>query len=313
MRELLDRRKKVLELRGKSALVTGAARGIGFATARALVARGASVAIVDLDPEAAKAAAAQIAPPPGGAGGPVAIGIGADVADAEAIEAAATEAAGALGGIDICVANAGIAPLGATVRALDPAAFERVIDVNLLGVWRTVRAVLPYVTESRDGGHLVLISSVYSFTNGACVSPYACSKAAVEQLGRSLMVELAGDGTGVSVAYFGFVDTEMVRQGFEKDELGRRMQSMVPSRLRESITPTHAGESIVRGIETRRPQIIEPRKWVPLSLFRGITGPLSDRTMVNHPRLQEMIREADVPNSRPGPALTDTASRPAKK
>lgn len=328
MRGLRGRNGK-LDLAGRSALVTGGARGIGYATARALAARGARVAILDLDAGAARAAAEGLqaemaASPPTGDGrpvgdhaaapahaAPVAIGVGADVTDAGAMEAAAGEAARELGGLDVCVANAGIAPQGATVRAIDPAAFERVVEVNLLGVWRTVRAVLPHVTDAREG-HLALVSSIYAFTNGACVAPYACAKAGVEQLGRALRVELAGHGVGVSVAYFGFVDTEMVRQGFDEDDLGKRMKAMAPSRLRKPISPDHAGESIAAGIERRAPRIIEPRQWRPLSVLRGIAGPLADRKMARHGGVQALVRQADVPGRRPGHELTDTATAPTK-
>ena len=117
------------------------------------------------------------------------------------------------GGLDIVVANAGIAQPIRPSRRVDPKAFDRVLDVNLHGVVHTVRQALPHVIERR--GHVLVIASVYAFLNGAMQSSYAMSKAAVEQLGRALRVELAPHGASAGVGYFGFVDTAMVRGAFE--------------------------------------------------------------------------------------------------
>ena len=134
------------DLNGKVALVTGGARGIGFETARQLHARGASVAVLDLDPEQAREAAERI--------GEKAFGIGADVTDAGAMMAAVSETVERYGGLDIAVANAGIAPEPGTARTMPPEEWERVVDVDLMGVWHTVRAALPQISERR--GQLVL-------------------------------------------------------------------------------------------------------------------------------------------------------------
>ena len=101
------------------------------------------------------------------------------------------------GGLDIPVANAGVAPPAATMRAIDPEVFERVVEIDLLGVWRTARACLPQVTERR--GHIVVVASVYAFMNPALGGPYAISKAGVEQMGRALRAELAPHGASASV------------------------------------------------------------------------------------------------------------------
>ena len=88
------------------------------------------------------------------------------------------------GGLDVVVANAGIASRVATFRAMPSETFERVLDVNLMGVCRTVDAALPQIVSR--GGHVVVVSSVYAFINGIGAAPYAMSKAAVEQFGRAL-------------------------------------------------------------------------------------------------------------------------------
>jgi NAD(P)-dependent dehydrogenase (short-subunit alcohol dehydrogenase family) len=265
--------------------VTGGARGIGLATARELAARGANVVITDLDPDAVARAAAEIHPTN-------ALGIAADVTDADAMDAAVATAIERFGGLDVVVANAGIASRGATALAADRDQFERVIEVNLLGVWRTVRAALPEV--ARRKGHVVVVSSIYAFTNGIGAAPYAMSKAGVEQLGRALRAELRQHGASASVAYFGFIDTAMVHQTIDNDPLVARMQDTVPKPLRKRLQPADAGGAIVDGIEARKPRIIRPRRWTVMSVLRGILNPLIDARMERDPEVQSMLRELDA-------------------
>jgi NAD(P)-dependent dehydrogenase (short-subunit alcohol dehydrogenase family) len=273
------------DLNGKVALVTGAARGIGFETARSLVARGASVAVVDLDAEAADAAAAQI-------DDTRAIGLAADVADRGAVQRAVAGTVDRFGGLDVAVANAGIATRAATFRAMATERFDRVIEVNLMGVVRTVEATLPEIV--RRGGHLVVVASVYAFGNGAGAAPYAMSKAAVEQFGRALRVELVPHGASASVAYFGFIDTEMVRRAIDRDPLADAMMDATPAPLRKRLHPRVAGDAIVTGIERRAPRIIRPRRWAVMSALRGILNPLLDLQAERDATIQATVRALDA-------------------
>jgi NAD(P)-dependent dehydrogenase (short-subunit alcohol dehydrogenase family) len=273
------------ELNGKVALVTGGARGIGFATARALVARGAHVVIVDQRAEDASAAAAQLHDSR-------AIGIVGDVTDRAAMQRAVAVAVERFGGLDVAVANAGIAARVATFRAYATETFERVLDVNLMGVYRTVDAALPEIV--RRQGHIVLVSSIYAFMNGIGEIPYAMSKAGVEQLGRALRVELVQHGASATVAYFGFIDTEMVHQGMDRDPLVRDMTNSLPKPLRKRLQPSAAGEAIVRGIERRQPRVIQPRRWTAISVLRGILGPLSDARLERDAQVQAHLRALDA-------------------
>jgi NAD(P)-dependent dehydrogenase (short-subunit alcohol dehydrogenase family) len=272
------------ELKGKVALVTGAARGIGFETARAFVARGARVVLVDLEQEATETAAAQLHATD-------AIGLAVDVTDRGGMQRAVATAVERFGGLDVVVANAGIAPRGATMRAMATETFERVLDVNLMGVVRTVDVALPEI--ARRGGHVVVIGSIYSFMNGAGATPYAMSKAAVEQLGRALRTELAPHGASASVAYFGFIDTEMVRRSIDAEPLSDEMMASIPAPLRKRLPPSAAGEAIVRGVERRRPRIIRPRRWALLSVLRGVIGPLTDARTERDATTQRIVRELD--------------------
>jgi len=273
------------DLTDKVALVTGGARGIGFATAQAVVARGASVAIVDLDAAAAERAAGQVHDAK-------ALGLAADVTDRGAMQRAVATTVERFGGLDVVVANAGIASRGATFRAASSETFARILDVNLMGVCRTVDAALPEIV--RRQGHVVVISSIYAFTNGVGAVPYAMSKAAVEQLGRALRVELVQHGASASVAYFGFIDTEMVHQAIDKDPLADQMFESFPKPLRKRLAPAAAGEAIVRGIERRQPRIIRPRRWTVMSVLRGILNPLTDAQMERDAKTQEILRQLDA-------------------
>ena len=272
------------DLTDKVAVVTGGAQGIGFATARTLHDHGAKVAILDLRREDAERAAAEIDPNR-------AMGLATDVTDRDALTAAVEAIVERFGGIDVLVANAGVVTHPATAAAMDPDAFERVIDVNLYGVWRSVHAVLPEVT--RRQGHIVVIASVYAFTIGMGAMPYAISKAGVEQLGRALRAELAPHGASASVAYFGFIDTHMVHEALDEDPISARMLGTFPRFLHKRLPPSAAGRAIVRGIERRQPRIIRPHRWIFMSTFRGLLNPLIDARVERDAEAKSIILELD--------------------
>ena len=120
------------------------------------------------------------------------------------------------------------------------------------------------------------------------------SKAGVEQLGRALRVELRPHGASASVAYFGFIDTEMVHSTIDADPISERMKSTTPKPLLKRLPPSAAGEAIVSGIEARKPRIIRPRRWTVLSVLRGIVNPLIDARMERDANAQAMVRELDA-------------------
>jgi NAD(P)-dependent dehydrogenase (short-subunit alcohol dehydrogenase family) len=272
------------DLAGKVAMVTGGARGIGFGTAQALAKRGAVLVIVDLDNRAAESAAAGL---PGGA-----LGLAADVTDRGAMQRVVAMVTERFGGVDVVIANAGIASRGATVRAMNGEAFDRVLAVNLGGVYNTVITAVPQIAERR--GHIVVTASVYAFLNGMGAAPYAMAKAGVEQLGRALRVELVPHGAGASVAYFGFIDTEMVHLAIDADPIAEKMQNVLPKVLRKRLSPAQAGEAVARGIEKRAPRIIAPKRWAAFSAMRGIVNPLLDDYMVKDADTQAIVRELDT-------------------
>jgi NAD(P)-dependent dehydrogenase (short-subunit alcohol dehydrogenase family) len=271
------------DLNHRVALITGGARGIGLATARALTARGARVALVDLDSDELQSAAAHL--------GPETLAIPADVTDTAAIAAAVTRAAEHFGAVDLLIANAGIAPMPATARTMDPDEFERVVEVNLLGVYRTVRAGLEHVIERR--GQVVLVSSVYAFLNGMVLTPYAVAKAGVEQLGRALRIELAPHGASATVAYFGFVDTRMVQRILD-DPSAQQRDELLPAFIRRRITAEAAADAVAHAIERRRARVVAPRYWAAISTLRGIVNPALDYLSAHDKRVIATIRDSEA-------------------
>jgi NAD(P)-dependent dehydrogenase (short-subunit alcohol dehydrogenase family) len=287
------------DLNGKVALVTGAARGIGFETARQIHLRGASVAVVDLDADQAREAAERI--------GARAIGIAADVTDQGALQAAVAATVERFGGLDVAVANAGVAPSKvATVRGAGSEEWERVFEVDMLGVWRTVRAVLPQIVERK--GHILVTGSAYSFFNGVLNSPYAVAKAGVEALGRGLRTELMPLGASAGVAYYGWVDTKMVQDAFELRH-SERLEENAPAWFFKRIPPDEAAAATVRGIEERAPRVFAPKWWRYLSALRGILNPLVDRRFERNRKMVAALRDVESEADEQGAAAVDAVTR----
>src|SRR5215469_15165674 len=184
---------------GKVVLVTGAARGIGAGVAKRLASEGAILALVGLEADQLREVAEEC--------GPEATSWEADVTDWDALRKAVTGIVARYGRIDVVVANAGIAAAG-FVRSIDPAAFERVIEVDLLGVWRTVRTCLPYLIESK--GYCLVVSSMAAIVHIPGNAPYNMAKAGVEAFANTLRAEVKHLGVDVGVAHPTWIATDMV-------------------------------------------------------------------------------------------------------
>src|SRR5215207_3861797 len=232
--------------RRKTVFITGAARGLGAETARRVAARGANVALVGLEPEELQRIAAQC--------GTNTAWFECDVTDNEALEHAVQGTVERFGGIDVVMANAGIAP-GGMVRSTDPAAFERTIEINLLGVWRTVRACLPHVIENR--GYVLVIASMAAALHGPGMAAYSASKAGAEAFANSLRVELKNLGVDVGVGYFHFIDTDLVRGADEHPAMaGLRLEA--PKPFSNTYPLSQAGQAIADGISGRKRWVVVP-------------------------------------------------------
>ena len=251
-------------LRGKTAVVTGAARGIGAALAVRLAEHGAQVALVGLEPAALAAVAARCEQH-----GRCRAWT-ADVTDRERMVAVAGEAASYFGGVDLVVANAGIA-IGGPFADADPAVFDRVIGVNLLGSATTARAFLPALRASR--GYHLQIASLAAIAPAPLMAAYCASKAGVEAFAHVLRGEVGHQGVGVGVAYLTWTDTDMVR-GADQDEVLRDMRARLPWPANRTAPLAPAVERIVAGMARRSPHIyaqpwVRALAWLPRAAAYG--------------------------------------------
>ncbi len=181
-------------------LITGAARGIGAETARQLAAQGATVALVGLEADRLAALAKEL--------GPQHCWAECDVTDQDSVQRAVSAALAHLGGLDVVIANAGIASNG-TVAISPVEALVKTVEVNLIGVIRTVSATLPALTASR--GYFMLVSSAAALKSMPGTSAYAASKAGVDHFANALRLEVAHKGVDVGVVYPAWIDTDLVR------------------------------------------------------------------------------------------------------
>jgi NAD(P)-dependent dehydrogenase (short-subunit alcohol dehydrogenase family) len=187
---------------GKVAVVTGAASGIGRATARALAAEGARVGIADVDEAGGERVAAGIRE----AGGD-AFFRRTDVRSLADLEAVVTEAADPRGRLDILVNNAAVAVPGSAGEMAEPD-WLRVVDVNLSGVWRGMRAAIPRML-AQGGGSIVNLSSVQAHVGFVGWAGYAAAKGGIDALTRQAAVEYAPAGIRVNAVVPGTIMTEM--------------------------------------------------------------------------------------------------------
>ncbi len=257
------------DINGRTAFITGAARGIGAASAERLHAKGANVALVGLEPERLEALAERL--------GDRAIALEADVTDFDALQRAVQATSERFGGIDVAIANAGLAFMGSLATA-PIEQVERTFAVNLLGVWRTNRAVIAQITERR--GYLLNIASLAAVSHAPMMGPYTSTKAGVEALSDALRMETAPSGAKVGCAYFGFIDTDLVRASYAQPST-EAMNSRVPGFLRNPAPLSTAIDAIEKGIETRAARVWAPR-WVGAAIaLRGALQPLTERRMLS--------------------------------
>jgi NAD(P)-dependent dehydrogenase (short-subunit alcohol dehydrogenase family) len=227
-------------------LITGAASGIGAATALEVRARGGVPVLLDCDAEPLAQVALQC-----GAG---TLALVADVTDLPAMEAAVAQVLARFGHIDMVFANAGVAAFG-PLAYVDPNAWKRCVEVNLFGVFNTVRAALPSIMRKR--GYVLINASVSSFAHPPVMSAYAASKSAVEAMGNSWRIELAAHEVGVGLVHAGWVSTPLVTEGALHPGFVR-LRATMPGPLNSETSPQVAARAIAQGMERRLSRI-----WVP--------------------------------------------------
>ena len=250
-------------LHGKVVFITGGARGIGAEVAHRLRNKGTKLVLTDLDKAALDSLAAQLG------GDERVLTVVADVRDLAAMQAAAGAAVERFGGIDVVVANAGIASYGSVLQ-VDPEAVKRVLDVNLLGVFHTVRATLPALIDRR--GYVLIVSSLAAFAAAAGMAPYDMTKAGNEHLANALRLEVGQLGVGVGLAHMSWIDTALVRDTKADVPAFAEQIAALPWPLNKTTSVDKCATAFVKGIEGRKARVFCPR-WV--ALFRWLKPVLS--------------------------------------
>ena len=226
--------------------ITGAASGIGAATALEVLAQGGVPVLVDCDAEPLAQLAERC--------GPGTLHLVADVTSLPAMEHAVARTVARYGRIDAVFANAGVAAFGPLAH-VDPQAWKRCVEVNVFGVFNTVRAALPAVVQAR--GYVLINASVSSFAHPPVMSAYAASKSAAEAMGNSWRIELAAHGVDVGVVHAGWVSTPLVTEGALHPGFVR-LRATMPGPLNSETSPQDAARAIVRGMQARKGRI-----WIP--------------------------------------------------
>lgn len=232
-------------------LITGGARGIGLETAKALAAQGAKLVLTDLDSPALEEAVAAI-------GAEACTGIVADVTDLTAMEGAVATAVERFGHLDVVLANAGIASYG-SVMAIDPAAFQRTLDINITGVFNTARAAIPELEKTK--GYLLVVSSLAAFAAAPGLAAYNASKAGVEHFANALRLEVAHLGIGVGCAHMSWIDTPLVQDAKKDLSTFQEMLTKLPPPLNKTTDVDACVKAFVKGVEKRSRHVYCPG-WV---------------------------------------------------
>jgi NAD(P)-dependent dehydrogenase (short-subunit alcohol dehydrogenase family) len=224
-------------------MITGAAGGIGAEVARQVVSRGAQAALLDVRADALQSLASELAPN--------ATAWVVDTTDLARMEHVAGEVLDTLGALDVVVANAGVQSTASVVQ-VDPSDFDRVINVNLLGSWRTARATLTPL--ARSNGYLLFVSSLSAVMYGPLQASYNASKAGINALATSMRLEVEGAGVSVGIALLSYTATDTGRAAVEHPSI-RQLRGM---RIGRPLSVNRTAAALVRGIERRSRRIVVP-------------------------------------------------------
>ncbi|HTY97182.1 MAG TPA: SDR family oxidoreductase [Solirubrobacteraceae bacterium] len=265
-------------MQGRVALVTGGASGIGRALSGALVARGASVVVADINASRAAAVASEL----DGRGPGSATSLSLDVADAGGFQRAVGEVRDGHGRLDLLFNNAGIG-IGGPVEELELAHWERTIDVNLRGVMHGVVAVYPLMVE-QGHGHIVNTASLAGLLPFPFGVPYGMTKHAVVGLSVSLRGEARAHGVRVSAVCPGVIDTPILDSEGPPDLprtrfAGRGREMFLRSNRGPAYPPERLAEDVLRGVERNRAIIVAPARARTIWLANRIAPGLVERLL----------------------------------
>jgi NAD(P)-dependent dehydrogenase (short-subunit alcohol dehydrogenase family) len=239
----------VKDLRGKRCLITGAASGIGRATALAAAARGADLFLTDIDEEGLQGAAAEVRR----RGGKVSHVAAADVSDHAAVVALAEEIHRSHGSMDVVMNVAGVSAWG-TIERLEHRHWQRMIDINLIGPISVLEAFVPPMIEARRGGHIVNVSSAAGLFGLPWHAAYSASKFGLRGVSEVLRFDLRRHGIGVSLVCPGGVKTPLVDsvEIVGVDRSSPTMKKLIKRFEDRAVSPERVATRIIQGIEKNR-------------------------------------------------------------
>ena len=241
--------KRGRDLDGSNVFITGAASGIGRATAELAGRQGARLHLTDVNAEGLAAAAADIT----AAGGTVVLAQAADISDHDAVAALAAQVAEASGSMDVVMNIAGVSAWG-TVRSLEHTTWRRMVDINLMGPIHVIEELVPPMIEARRGGHLVNVSSAAGLIGMPWHAAYSASKFGLRGVSEVLRFDLRQHGIGVSLVCPGGVATPLT-ETVHIDGIDKASPQFLKFQARfrkRAVTPEQAAESIIDGVRRNR-------------------------------------------------------------
>jgi NAD(P)-dependent dehydrogenase (short-subunit alcohol dehydrogenase family) len=269
------------DIADRTVAITGAAGGLGKDLAKALRAKGARVALLDLNADTVRELADHLG------GDSVARGWQTDVRNLDNLTHVMDEVAAHFEGLDVVVAGAGIGNAIGPIAGMTPEDWERTIDVNLNGAWRTFKAALPHVARQR--GHLLAVASMASFVHSPLHAPYSASKAGVWAMCNSLRPELRQFGVTVGSVHPSFFRSLMVDEVLD-DAVARSVWNDFRGLFRLVPRKTVV-DAIVTGIERRAKQIVVPRRFTVTAKAPGLFGPLTERAVFPDSRIMQALAQ----------------------
>jgi len=211
-------------MKGKTAIITGAARGIGYGTATCLARKGAQVVIGDANGAAARESAERLARETGVR----TLGVTCDVTKRDQVQAMVDQARSSFGSIEILVNNAGICPF-IEVMEMSPEVFTRTIDVNLTGAFHCTQIVGKVMIDQGKGGRIVFITSLAVNVTASAQADYAASKAGLHMLMKSFAIALGPHGITCNAIAPGMILTDMTRHHWEQPGPAEFIKTRVPT------------------------------------------------------------------------------------
>lgn len=256
-----------LDLPGRTVAITGASGGLGAGLATALRAHGANVALLDLDADAVRQQAERRG------GDRFARGWSIDVRDLEGLQQVMNEVAEHFGAIDVVVAGAGVLGTLETIDVSSASDWDRVIDINLNGAWRTLKAAAPHLAASQ--GHMVAISSLIAYVHPPLLASYAASKAGVAALCDVLRLEMRARGVTVGSVHPAIFRTPMIGDALSTPAASELVKDFTG--VFKTVPLDTVVDEVVRGIERRAPRTVVPRHHRPTALVPGLAHALVER------------------------------------